>query len=82
MDLIWTCFHDTGNSWPNGHELKQSLGEGEEQGSLACCHPCGCKESDRTEVMNSNNKVAVYVAVFPGVACNKKPRSHRIKIRK
>ena len=73
MVLIWTRFHNNGNSRPNGHELKQTLGEGEEQGSLMCCSPCGCKESYRTEVMNSNNKVAVYVTVFPGVACNKKP---------
>ena len=23
----------------NGHELEQTPGDGEEQGSLACCHP-------------------------------------------
>ena len=68
MDLIWTCFHDNGNSRPNGHELEQTLGEGEEQGSLECCNLCGCKESNRTEVLVSDNKVTVYVAVFPGVA--------------
>ena len=33
----------------NGHELKQTLGNGEGQGSLACCSPWGCKELDMTE---------------------------------
>ena len=29
----------------NGHELGQTLGDGEGQGGLACCSPWGCKES-------------------------------------
>ena len=33
----------------NGHESEQTLGDGEGQGSLACCSPWGCKESDTTE---------------------------------
>ena len=33
----------------NGHEFEQALEDGEGQGSLACCSPWGCKESDRTE---------------------------------
>ena len=33
----------------NGHEFEQTLGDGEEQGNLACCSPWGCKESDMTE---------------------------------
>ena len=33
----------------NGHEFEQTLGDAEEQGSLACCSPWGCKESDITE---------------------------------
>ena len=32
----------------NGHEFKQTPGDGEGQGSLVCCHPCGRKESDKT----------------------------------
>ena len=36
----------------NGHEFEQSLGDGEGQGSLACCSPQGCKESDSTEWLN------------------------------
>ena len=33
----------------NGHELEQALGGGDGQGSLSCCSPWGCKESDRTK---------------------------------
>ena len=36
----------------NGHEFEQALGDGEGQGSLVCCSPCGCKESDTTEQLN------------------------------
>ena len=32
----------------NGHEFKQTLGDNEGQGSLACCSPWGHKESDTT----------------------------------
>ena len=35
--------------WLNGHEFEQILGDSEGQGSLACCSPCGLKESDTTE---------------------------------
>ena len=33
----------------DGHEFEQALGNGEEQGSLACYNPWGHKESDTTE---------------------------------
>jgi len=32
----------------HGHECEQALGVGHEQGSLACCSPWGCKETDMT----------------------------------
>ena len=38
----------------NGHELGQSLGDGEGQGSLVCCRLGGCKESDTTCRLNNN----------------------------
>ena len=38
----------------NGHEFEQTLGNGEGQGSLACCSPCGRKESGTTEWLNKN----------------------------
>ena len=36
----------------NGHEFEQAPGVGDGQGSLACCSPWGCKESDTTEQLN------------------------------
>ena len=41
--------------WFNGHEFEQAPGVGDGQGSLACCYSWGCKESDMTERLNSNN---------------------------
>ena len=38
----------------NRHESEQAPGDGEGQGSLACCSPWGCKESDATEWLNNN----------------------------
>ena len=38
--------------WHHGlkeHEFEQAPGDGEGQGSLACCSPWGHKESDMTE---------------------------------
>ena len=40
----------------NGHELEQAWGDGEGQGSLACCSPWGCKESDTTERPNNKSE--------------------------
>ena len=37
-----------------GHDVKQALGGGKEQGRLACCSPWGRKESDTAERLNSN----------------------------
>ena len=36
----------------NGHEFEQSPGDGDGQGSLACCSPWGRTESDTTEWLN------------------------------
>ena len=33
----------------DGHESEQAPGADDGQGSLACCSPWGCKESDMTE---------------------------------
>ena len=54
----------------NGHEFEQSLGNGEGQGSLVCCSPRGCKESDITERLNSHN--ILYMG-FPGDSVVKNP---------
>ena len=34
--------------WLNGHELGQTLEDGEGQGGLECCSPWACKELDMT----------------------------------
>ena len=39
----------------DGHEFEQSPGNGERQGSLACCSPWGRKEVDMTEHLNNND---------------------------
>jgi len=46
-DEMVGCHH-----WLDGHQFEQALGVGDGQGSLACCSPWGCKESDRTERLN------------------------------
>ena len=33
----------------SGREFKQTLGDGEGHGGLACCSPWGCRESDTSE---------------------------------
>ena len=38
----------------NGHELGQTLGDGEGQGRLACCSPWASKELDMTRRLNNN----------------------------
>ena len=37
------------------NESAQTLGDGEGQGSLACCSPRGCKESDTNERLNNKS---------------------------
>ena len=41
----------------NGHEFEKAPGDGEGQGSLACCSPRGLKESDMTEQLNNNKQL-------------------------
>ena len=41
--------------WLSGHEFEQTQGDGDGQGSLACCCPWGRKESDMTEQLNNNS---------------------------
>ena len=43
--------------WLSGHEFEQTLGDDEGQGSLVCCSPWGCKESDMTEELNNNTLI-------------------------
>ena len=43
----WHC-------WLNEPEFEQTPGDGDGQGSLACCRPWGRKGSDTTERLNNN----------------------------
>ena len=43
----------------DGHEFEQALGDSGGQGSLACCSPWGCKESDTTQELNNNERMNV-----------------------
>ena len=39
----------------NGYKFEQALGVGKQQGSLACCSPWGCQESDTTEQLTNKS---------------------------
>ena len=39
-----------------GHEFEQTPGDGEGQGSLACCRPWGHKQMDMTERLNNKEQ--------------------------
>ena len=41
----------------DGHEFEHTLGDSERQGSLVCCSPWGCLESDTTERLNTTTKL-------------------------
>ena len=44
----------------NGHESEQAPGDGEGQGSQACCSPWDHKESDTAEQLNINSSKAMW----------------------
>ena len=50
------------HQWLSGHELAQTPGDGEGQGSLVCSSPWGHKELDMTEPLN-NSKVGSHCTV-------------------
>ena len=63
----------------DGHEFEQGLGVGDGQGSLVCCSPCGCKESNMTEWLNwteaMEEKRKKSSGDFPGGPVAKTPHS-------
>ena len=75
----------------NGHEFEQAPGVGDGQGSLACCSPWGCKESDTTEWLNwteepgdwvpslvsLNNLISCYVTFFSDLSEGSVGRCYR-----
>ena len=52
----------------NGHEFEEAPGDGEGQGSLACCSPQGLKESDTIERLNKiavgNRLITIFIGLF------------------
>ena len=55
--------------WLDGHESEQAPGDGKGQGSLACSSAWGCKVSDMTELLNSNNSILPYTGNFRTTLC-------------
>ena len=51
--------------WPNGHEFEQASGDGEGQGSLACCSPMGLQSPTRLSDW-INKKMFLYLC-FPSL---------------
>ena len=47
----------------NGHEFEQTLGDGEGQGSLACCRPWDQKESDMIEWLNNKSIISYFKSI-------------------
>ena len=50
--------------WLSGHEFEQTPGVDNGQGSLVCCSPWDCKESDTTERMNNNIELNTFNISF------------------
>ena len=55
----------------NAHELAQTPGDSEGQGSLVCCSPWGHKELDMTLRLNNKDilKIFTYLIVM-GLSCS------------
>ena len=47
--------------WLSRHEFEQALGDGKGQGTLVCCSPWGCKESNMTEWLNKCFNINVII---------------------
>ena len=52
-----------------GHELEQTLGDGEGQGGLARCSPWGCTELDMTLRLNNINAKIIFVLYPESGSC-------------
>ena len=50
--------------WLKGHEFERTLRDSEEEGSLACWSPWGCKEPYTTEPLNSNVAIRILYMLF------------------
>ena len=52
----------------NGHELGQTLGDGEGLGGLACYNPWGHKELDMTGRLNNTNRASSSNSALNGLS--------------
>ena len=59
----------------NRQEFEQAPGDGEGQGSLACCSPWGCQESDTTEQLNNNSNTSLTVHFIELISSGKENKS-------
>ena len=50
--------------WLDGHECQQTVGDSEGQGSVTCCSPWGCKESDMTENWTHTTQWLIMLSIF------------------
>ena len=48
----------------NGHKFEQTPRDSGRQGSLACCSPWGCEESDTTKGTKNSNKCLSFSLVY------------------
>ena len=65
------------------HVFEQTLGDSEEQGSLACCRLRGCKQLDMTEQLNKKQQLVEHKAEngsFHGECLHEKVQSPIIQI--
>ena len=63
----------------NGHEFEQAPRNSEGQGSLACCSPWGCKESDMTQ--RTERQLQIVIVGFPGGSVvNNPPAMQEMKV--
>ena len=63
--------------WLNRYEFGQTLGDSEGQGSLACCSPWGCKESDTkqtTKLILVFNSTPIYFCDQYEIGLSPRPR--------
>ena len=58
--------NDMVSHWLNGCEFKQTPGDSEKHGSLACCSPRGRKELDMTEQLNWRRQWHPTPVLLPG----------------
>ena len=54
----------------DGHEFEHAPGDGDGQGSLACCGPWGRKESDTTKQLNYDNNAYLFQLWYMGYICD------------